>query len=459
MQGGALSLAARLRIGHATGCASRVRFARSARPSCLWWQPRVSRAPPSCTSTRTSSPIRLPPGVERDLGYGFKNSDPRPRLPKRCSSTATTTGGSSSPRPASCWPACPTRCRPGWWTRLEAKSAVLPVGCDLRRLDGHRREGPAGGGRRAGGAIPARGRCSSGTSAGSTTRRPDELVRRPARRSRSGGCPSGWPWPGRTRARRPRASSGARTELADHIVQWGRVASEPTTPRFCGRPMWWFPPPSTSSSASRWWRPSTADAGRCLPRRLSYPELIPAEAHEDVLYGEGELVPRWRGRWRSRGPGRRTGSGPGWRASTGRAWAGPLRRGDPALLGGRGVRHGADRSTGAVALRRRDPVERLSLDIERVPWRRVAGDRGLTPAIMDDLRPRLEQARRAVLAGRRARDAGLDRAARASPGRSAGVRRRERRARTTPCWSSASAGRRWAPPPWPPRSCPSTTTS
>ncbi len=27
-----------------------------------------------------------------------------------------------------------------------------------------------------------------------------------------------------------------------------------------------------------------------LPRRLSYPEMIPAEAHEDVLYGEGELV-------------------------------------------------------------------------------------------------------------------------------------------------------------------------
>jgi glycosyltransferase involved in cell wall biosynthesis len=27
-----------------------------------------------------------------------------------------------------------------------------------------------------------------------------------------------------------------------------------------------------------------------LPRRLSYPELIPAEAHGDVLYGEGGLV-------------------------------------------------------------------------------------------------------------------------------------------------------------------------
>jgi len=27
-----------------------------------------------------------------------------------------------------------------------------------------------------------------------------------------------------------------------------------------------------------------------LPRRLSYPELVPAEAHGDVLYGEGELV-------------------------------------------------------------------------------------------------------------------------------------------------------------------------
>ena len=27
-----------------------------------------------------------------------------------------------------------------------------------------------------------------------------------------------------------------------------------------------------------------------LPRRLSYPELIPAEAHDEVLYEEGELV-------------------------------------------------------------------------------------------------------------------------------------------------------------------------
>ncbi|HEY5529321.1 MAG TPA: hypothetical protein VIL51_07755, partial [Thermoleophilia bacterium] len=28
-----------------------------------------------------------------------------------------------------------------------------------------------------------------------------------------------------------------------------------------------------------------------LPNRLSYPELIPAEAHGEVLYGEGRLVP------------------------------------------------------------------------------------------------------------------------------------------------------------------------
>ncbi len=27
-----------------------------------------------------------------------------------------------------------------------------------------------------------------------------------------------------------------------------------------------------------------------LPNRLSYPELIPAEAHGEVLYGEGDLV-------------------------------------------------------------------------------------------------------------------------------------------------------------------------
>jgi glycosyltransferase involved in cell wall biosynthesis len=27
-----------------------------------------------------------------------------------------------------------------------------------------------------------------------------------------------------------------------------------------------------------------------LPRRLSYPEIVPPEAHEEVLYGEGELV-------------------------------------------------------------------------------------------------------------------------------------------------------------------------
>ena len=27
-----------------------------------------------------------------------------------------------------------------------------------------------------------------------------------------------------------------------------------------------------------------------LPRRLSYPELVPGEVHDEVLYGEGELV-------------------------------------------------------------------------------------------------------------------------------------------------------------------------
>lgn len=82
----------------------------------------------------------------------------------------------------------------------------------------------------------------------------------------------------------------ARTRLADDIVQWGKVASPSDYASLL-----WASDVVVSTALHEFFGIAVVEAVYCgcrpvLPHRLSYPELIPREAHEEVLYGEGGLV-------------------------------------------------------------------------------------------------------------------------------------------------------------------------
>ncbi len=82
----------------------------------------------------------------------------------------------------------------------------------------------------------------------------------------------------------------ARAALADHIVHWGRVAEYADYAALL-----WAADVVVSTAIHEFFGVAVLEAVYCgcrpvLPRRLSYPELIPAEAHEEVLYGEADLV-------------------------------------------------------------------------------------------------------------------------------------------------------------------------
>ena len=113
----------------------------------------------------------LPPGVERDLGYGFKNLTTAAGGPTRSSSTASSTDGSSW-RPAAELLAGDARRGPalGWWKRSRQRRASSRWGAICAVSTRHRATALARGRRRALGRPGSRTAASSGTSAGSTTR-------------------------------------------------------------------------------------------------------------------------------------------------------------------------------------------------------------------------------------------------------------------------------------------------
>jgi glycosyltransferase involved in cell wall biosynthesis len=82
----------------------------------------------------------------------------------------------------------------------------------------------------------------------------------------------------------------ARQELDEEIVQWGRV--DQAGDYAC---LLWASDVVVSTALHEFFGVAVVEAAYCgcrpvLPRRLSYPEIVPPEAHEEVLYGEGELV-------------------------------------------------------------------------------------------------------------------------------------------------------------------------
>ncbi len=229
----------------------------------------------------------LPPGVERDVGYGFKNL-----------TTAVAAGrvlfNSEYHRQeflsaAVDLVAAMPDARPAWVTEeIVAKSRVLPLGCDLRVLDRHRSRAAAEAAAGRWG-DPAAGPLVVWNQRWEYDKAPHDLFRAlEALRDRGVAfrlavAGSGATVPSEEFVR-------ARSALADRLVHWGRIESRS---QYAG--LLWAGDIVVSTAIHEFFGVAVIEAVYCgcrpvLPRRLSYPELVPREAHEEVLYGEGELV-------------------------------------------------------------------------------------------------------------------------------------------------------------------------
>jgi glycosyltransferase involved in cell wall biosynthesis len=287
MQGGALRLAER---SWSEAGRAQVLFASSMLDVPAYRalaRPQIARLPLILYFHENQLTYPLPPGVERDLGSGlrqltsaaaadrvFFNSDFHRREFLRAA--------------ADLLPLLPDEA-PGWVVeKVEAKSEVLPLGCALRRFDPYReralRERAAG---RWG--DPARGPLLLWNQRWEYDKSPGELFRALYRLEEEGvryrlalagpnqGLPSA-------------EFVEAHERLAHRLVQWGRLTEWPDYAALL-----WAADVVVSTAIHEFFGVAVTEAIYCgcrpvLPRRLSYPELVPVEAHGDTLYDEGELV-------------------------------------------------------------------------------------------------------------------------------------------------------------------------
>jgi glycosyltransferase involved in cell wall biosynthesis len=229
----------------------------------------------------------LPTGVERDLSYGFKNFT--------TAVAARTVLFNSEYHRREFLEACsgllgamPDEI-PRWHLEhIEEKSRVLPVGCDLRRLDRHRAQ--AGAQKVAGRwGDPASGPLILWNQRWEYDKAPAVLFAA-LYELKAQGVPFRLAMAGPNQGAPTAEFLRARRELAAEIVQWGRA---PRAADYAS--LLWASDVVVSTAVHEFFGIAVVEAMYCgcrpvLPERLSYPEIVPAEVHEEVLYGEGELV-------------------------------------------------------------------------------------------------------------------------------------------------------------------------
>jgi glycosyltransferase involved in cell wall biosynthesis len=229
----------------------------------------------------------LPPGVERDLGYGFKNLAGA-LVADSVLFNSEFHRSEFLAAVADLLAAMPDEV-PSWAVgEIEARAGVLPVGCDLRRFDGHQvaaladlADGRWG--------DPAAGPLLLWNQRWEYDKAPDALFRA-LYELRAAGTPFRLAMAGPNQGTPTAAFLRAREELADRIVQWGRVAGDADYASLL-----WAADVVVSTAIHEFFGIAVIEAMYCgcrpvLPRRLSYPELVPPEMHAEVLYDEGELV-------------------------------------------------------------------------------------------------------------------------------------------------------------------------
>jgi glycosyltransferase involved in cell wall biosynthesis len=246
----------------------------------------------------------LPVGVERDLGYGFKN------IASAAMADAVVFNSEFHRKEflraaADLLAQMPDE-ELGWVIEdIQERSTVIPVGCDLRRFDAHQAQGLAD--RESGRwGDPQDGPLLLWNQRWEYDKAPGDLFAALYALQEAGvafrlalaGPNQGTPTAEFLRTKE---------ELADHIVQWGKVDSPSDYASLL-----WAADVVVSTAIHEFFGVAVVEAVYCgcrpvLPRRLSYPELIPGEAHAEVLYEPGELVaalaralakPRaWSGDW------------------------------------------------------------------------------------------------------------------------------------------------------------------
>lgn len=250
--------------------------------------PAVSRAPRLLYFHENQLTYPLPPGVERDLNYGMRNIISALSA-QRILFNSEYHRNEFLEAVAGLLEAMPDQVPQGVEAEVRRRSAVLPVGCDLRRFDEHRERGlrEAAEGRWG---DPSRGPLLLWNQRWEYDKAPGELFAA-LRLLRAEGVSFRLAVAGSGQGTPTREFLEARRDLDDHIVQWGRVGGDADYAALL-----WAADVVASTAIHEFFGIAVVEAVYCgcrpvLPRRLSYPELLPDSVHEDVLYREKELVP------------------------------------------------------------------------------------------------------------------------------------------------------------------------
>jgi len=249
---------------------------------------RLARTPSLLYFHENQLTYPLPEGVERDLTYGMRNI--------LSTQVATKVLFNSDYHRREFLKAAeallsemPDEVPPDVPARLEGRTGVLPVGCDLGRFDEHRdsalREAAQG---RWG--DPARGPLLLWNQRWEYDKAPDRFFAALTALSREG-VAFRLAMAGPNQGTPTQAFLRAREELSEHVVHWGRVQAHAEYASLL-----WASDVVASTALHEFFGVAVVEAVYCgcrpvLPWRLSYPEVIPRTAHADVLYGEGELIP------------------------------------------------------------------------------------------------------------------------------------------------------------------------
>lgn len=289
MHGGALTLAACAREAMATG-APDVLLASDMLdvPSFLALVPAaVAQAPLMVYFHENQLTYPLPEGVERDLGYGMKN------VVSALAADAVLFNSEYHRREflsaaEALFCAMPDEI-PVWaLEEVRGKSRVLPVGCDLRRFDRERERASLDKARGRWGDF-GKGPLILWNQRWEYDKVPGDLFAA-LYALKAAGVDFRLAMAGPNEGTPTAEFLRAREELAGHIVQWGRLAEWTDYSSLL-----WSADVVVSTAIHEFFGIAVVEAIYCgcrpvLPRRLSYPEIIPVEAHEEVLYGEGQLL-------------------------------------------------------------------------------------------------------------------------------------------------------------------------
>ncbi len=222
----------------------------------------------------------LPEGAKRDLGYGWKNvmtalSADRVLFNSRYHHDEFFAAAEAFlARLPDCVPV-------GILDDIRAKAGVVHLGCDLRRFDEHRWE--------ARGAPPL----VLWNQRWEYDKAPEDVAE--ALMCLAGeGLEFRVALAGKNHGPVPPVLRRLREALAGRVVQFGYVSSAAEYARLL-----WQSDVVVSAARHEFFGQAVVEAVYCgcrpvLPRRLSYPEIIPQEVHPLVLYEEGRLVPALR---------------------------------------------------------------------------------------------------------------------------------------------------------------------